>query len=532
METQKKLGQLLVERGVITGEQLIRAIQSQRALGGRIGTCLLEMDVLSEDRLLEALAHQLLVPAARVEQLRQIDPEVLELVPARVAVRCQAIPFADSDHELQVATLHVHNLAVLDELAFCCNRRIVPHIANEVRIAEALEKYYGHECTPRFGHLLDRLNRSRYMWDESAKILLGEAAPMEWHGIEVLEAEWVDQHRLMRPAASRSQRAATGGAAPANGKSAPQARVVAPPPRPQPPPARPAAPPSRTQAPPTRPEAAPPTGAQAPPSRPEAAPTSVNGAAARPHTAPTSIQAPPTRTQTPPARTQTLPTRAQAPPTRTQTPPTRAQTPPVRPQAAPARTQAPQRPAQTPPIGAQATPRGAGKASAPRQSVGLKLTDLDRLLAAEPDRQRIGEIVLRFLGQYFTRAALFRASQGTVRGWLARGAQFDTWQFQALELSLEEPSLFQDLEQGSNLYIGSMPPLPAHRRLAKVWGGELPRDCLLIPLRIRDRMVAVLYGDCGTQDLGEIDIEALRQLAQKAAKALERCILQKKLNQS
>ena len=40
--TTKKLGQMLVERGWITGEQLIRAIQSQRVVGGRIGTCLLE----------------------------------------------------------------------------------------------------------------------------------------------------------------------------------------------------------------------------------------------------------------------------------------------------------------------------------------------------------------------------------------------------------------------------------------------------------------------------------------------------------
>ena len=204
VETQKKLGQLLVERGAITGEQLIRAIQSQRALGGRIGTCLLEMDVVTEDHLLEALSQQLSVPAAHIETLRAIDDTILEMVPAKVAVRCLAVPFAASDTEIQIATLNVHNLSVLDELAFCCNRRVRPHIANEVRIFEALEKYYGYECPARFGHLLDRLNRSRYMWDESAKILLGASVPMEWHGLEVLDTQWNEQRRLIRPAASRS----------------------------------------------------------------------------------------------------------------------------------------------------------------------------------------------------------------------------------------------------------------------------------------------------------------------------------------
>jgi len=322
VEAQKKLGQLLVERGAITGEQLIRAIQSQRALGGRIGTCLLEMDVLSEDHLLDALSHQLAVPAATVEELRQIDDDVLELVPARVAVRCQAVPFAASDNKIEVATLNVHHLVVLDELAFCSNRRVVPHIANEVRIAEALEKFYGHECTPRFGHLLDRLNRSRYMWDESAKILLGTAAPMEWQGIEVLEAQWNDQRRLMRPAASRSQRAASQSTA-------------------------------------------------SPGSPTSTAPAS---------TAPASSAPTGNVWNTGNAWNTGLP-----------------DTPPNDPWA-------------------QASP-----AVPPQEDGRLGLADLDRLLAAEPNRERIGEIVLRFLGQFFDRAALFRISQEKIRGWMARG---------------------------------------------------------------------------------------------------------------
>ena len=170
----RKLGQQLVDRGWITGEQLIRAIQSQRMVGGRLGTCLLEMDVLTEDRLLDALAEQLKVPTARVEQLRSIRDETLELLSPKVASRCQAVPFFATRSEIKVATLDVHDLSVLDELAFATNKKIVPHIANEVRVFEALEKYYGFELPKRYGHLLDRLNRSRYMWDESAKILFGK----------------------------------------------------------------------------------------------------------------------------------------------------------------------------------------------------------------------------------------------------------------------------------------------------------------------------------------------------------------------
>lgn len=173
-EPTRKLGQQLVDRGWITGEQLIRGIQSQRMVGGRLGTCLLEMDVLTEDRLLDALSEQLKVPAARVEQLRGIEDETLKLLSPKVASRCQAVPFFSTRNQISVATLDVHDLGVLDELAFATNKKVVPHIANEVRVFEALEKYYGFELPKRYGHLLDRLNRSRYMWDESAKILFGK----------------------------------------------------------------------------------------------------------------------------------------------------------------------------------------------------------------------------------------------------------------------------------------------------------------------------------------------------------------------
>lgn len=201
-QTIKKLGQILIERGWVTGEQLIRAIQSQRIVGGRIGTCLLEMDVVTEERLLEALSDQLGVPAVRIEQLRGISYEVLDLVPPKVALRCQAVPFAATDHEVDVATLNVKNLLFLDELAFCTNRKVRPHIANEVRIFEALEKYYNIECPRRYGHLLDRLNRSRYMWDESAKILLtAEGGPdVVWSDPE----QAFSDSKLIRPPASRS----------------------------------------------------------------------------------------------------------------------------------------------------------------------------------------------------------------------------------------------------------------------------------------------------------------------------------------
>jgi hypothetical protein len=52
-----KLGQILVARGWITVQQLTRALKNQNVVGGRLGTCLLEMDALSEELLARGLAE-------------------------------------------------------------------------------------------------------------------------------------------------------------------------------------------------------------------------------------------------------------------------------------------------------------------------------------------------------------------------------------------------------------------------------------------------------------------------------------------
>ena len=191
-----RLGQYLLERGWISGEQLLRAVQSQRSVGGRIGTCLLEMDAISEDRLLDALANQLGVPAVRIEQMRGIEIDTLSLVPAKLAVKYGAIPFEASPKELMVAALDVNDLARLDALAFAADKKIRAHIANEARLYEALERYYGFECPQRYGHLLDRLNRARYLWnDQTAEIKREDVV----ESVDEWPVDQASQVRFVRP---------------------------------------------------------------------------------------------------------------------------------------------------------------------------------------------------------------------------------------------------------------------------------------------------------------------------------------------
>jgi hypothetical protein len=159
-----RLGELLESRDVLGRDQLLRALRNQKVVGGKLGTCLLEIDALPEEDLLAALAEQQGAPSVSIEEMRNIPRAVLDLVPAKVARVHQVVPFRASGTQIQVAMIDTRDLHALDELGFVTGRRVVPHVASEVRLLEALDRYYAVECPQRFVKLLDRMNRSRFLW--------------------------------------------------------------------------------------------------------------------------------------------------------------------------------------------------------------------------------------------------------------------------------------------------------------------------------------------------------------------------------
>lgn len=161
---RRRLGELMVERHRLLPHQLFQALDRQQDAGGRLATCLLEDPSIREEALLAALAAQHNAPAASIEALLKATPAVLALVPARVVSRLVAVPFADSREGVSIAMRDPSDFAARDELHFACGRRILPHVALEVRIWEAIDRHYGEAAPERYRRLWDRLHRRRYLW--------------------------------------------------------------------------------------------------------------------------------------------------------------------------------------------------------------------------------------------------------------------------------------------------------------------------------------------------------------------------------
>ncbi len=143
----------------MTEESVNRALAVQGFAGGRLGTLLIETGSASEDDIGLALAGQHGCDYVPWQVLGAIPATITAALPAKFAIRHSAVPVELGEGFIRVALRDPANLRILDELFFVTGKKIVPAVAPEVRLYQALEKYYGERRTPRFAILAQKLSR-------------------------------------------------------------------------------------------------------------------------------------------------------------------------------------------------------------------------------------------------------------------------------------------------------------------------------------------------------------------------------------
>ncbi|MCB9761247.1 MAG: type IV-A pilus assembly ATPase PilB [Alphaproteobacteria bacterium] len=143
---QGRLGELLVREKLITPVQLRKAVQEQRAQGGRLGHQLTKLGYIEENELTSFLSKQYGVPSINLSEF-DIAPDVLKLVPKEVVQRHQVIPVNRTGNTLIVAMSDPSNIYAIDDIKFVTNLNIEVVVASEGAIAEAIEKYHNTQTT-------------------------------------------------------------------------------------------------------------------------------------------------------------------------------------------------------------------------------------------------------------------------------------------------------------------------------------------------------------------------------------------------
>lgn len=139
---RKRIGEILIEAGIIDEDHLRAALVEQRRKGGPIGRALVELKLVAEETLVAALSRQLAVPVVDLDAL-EVPQAVVDLVPGEWAEAHGLVPFAQPMKFLDVAMSDPNNLRVLDELRVRTNLNIRAHLAGPKAIERALGRYYG-----------------------------------------------------------------------------------------------------------------------------------------------------------------------------------------------------------------------------------------------------------------------------------------------------------------------------------------------------------------------------------------------------
>src|SRR5436305_13861847 len=136
-----RLGEILVKESLITQDQLQKALEFQRANGGKLGSCLTKMGFITDDDITGVLSRQYGVPSINLKYY-EIDPNVIKLIPQDTASRYQVIPLSRVGSVLTIAMTDPTNVFAMDDIKFMTGFNIDPVVASEPAIMEGIDKAY------------------------------------------------------------------------------------------------------------------------------------------------------------------------------------------------------------------------------------------------------------------------------------------------------------------------------------------------------------------------------------------------------
>lgn len=152
---KKRLGDMLVEAGKITREQLEIELKKQRITGKRLGELLVEDGLVSEDDILDELEIQLGIKRVYLDFI-DIDRDAVKLIPESLANKYDLIAIGIKDGKVQVAMSDPLNIFALDDVKIATGYEVEPLISSKEEIKKSIDKYYSSQYAQRAAEELSK----------------------------------------------------------------------------------------------------------------------------------------------------------------------------------------------------------------------------------------------------------------------------------------------------------------------------------------------------------------------------------------
>jgi hypothetical protein len=555
-----RLGELLIQEKLISPQALEEALESQVVHGGRLGTNLLELGMLTEKDLARMLGQ--LHGCAHSSGEMKPDPQALALVDLNEADNKDYLPMRVDATRLSVAVMNPRDFETLDSLAFQTGKRVVPVVIPEFRMHQLLRRY----CKAWRPLRAIDLTAAQHQRQPAKPVkretveALGASGEREVTRSPEKSAELISEEEFQ----SVYAQALTGGA-----RSEPLMQLLdeqeeiitgeelraeeeeeiitgevveeeAPPEiyaPPQPEPARPTA--AMFTAP-----AGPPVPAENPPP----VPSYVLPDATHPEMPavlpfiPAPAEAPPAPLDLPFPSPEEPPARRPAAafiPVPSDTVPSRptqimGMLPPVAPVVAPvvAPLVPPVAPA-VPPV-AKAAIRKPAAGAKPAPIKPFTFAEAQAQLAKSSDREDVATTVLRYAVGKWRRCLLLSVQGSLVMGWHGMGRGVRDAAVRRIGVALRPQNTFRLVRDTRSHYIGPVRRDTAMNVFYRLLGAEkspeptYPKTSVILPLLVRGKVVHLLYLDNGPDQLTTPDIGELLILAQSVARSYEAMIRRRK----
>src|SRR6266849_331656 len=175
-----RLGEILIERRLITAEDLGRALELQRERGDKIGKILVDLGFVAMREVISALSEQLQIPVVVLDGPPAISPET-ETIPPKFMRQFRCVPVALHDQTITLAMADPLDFETRSTVAACTGLTVNPGLAAEQEILDAIDRYYGQsnknetELATPAGDSAEDLEQLRDMASEAPVIRLVNA---------------------------------------------------------------------------------------------------------------------------------------------------------------------------------------------------------------------------------------------------------------------------------------------------------------------------------------------------------------------
>ncbi len=153
MAEAKKIGELLIEAGLIDDFQLQTALSHQRNWGGKLGSVLIELEFVSEENVARVIAEKLRTPYFNLFE-PEVPGAVIKLVKPDIAKKYQVVPVRKEKGEVILAMSDPLDIEAIDAIRFATGLNVRAALALDSEIKDALRKYYDGEEIVRKQHKL------------------------------------------------------------------------------------------------------------------------------------------------------------------------------------------------------------------------------------------------------------------------------------------------------------------------------------------------------------------------------------------